>query len=84
LKYDSVHGRVSGVSHTSDSLILNGKTIKVTQEKNPSDLKWSGVDVAAECTGVFLKADKAQGYLDAGAKKVLMSAPSKDDTPMYV
>jgi glyceraldehyde 3-phosphate dehydrogenase len=87
LKYDSTHGRFDGeVSVENGNLIVNGDTIRVTSEKNPADLKWGDVDAeyVVESTGLFLTKEKAQGHLDAGAKKVVMSAPSKDDTPMFV
>lgn len=87
LKYDSTHGRFKGTVEVKDgSLIVNGKTIRVTAEKNPADLKWGeiGAEYVVESTGLFLSKDKAQGHIDAGAKKVIMSAPSKDDTPMFV
>jgi glyceraldehyde 3-phosphate dehydrogenase len=87
LQYDSVHGRFKGeVSVEGNTLIVNGKKIRLTQEKDPSNLKWSevGADIVIESTGIFL--DKAGGekHLAAGAKKVIFSAPSKDDTPMFV
>lgn len=87
LKYDSTHGRFKGeVSVKDGQLIVNGQVIRVTAEKNPADIKWGavGADYVVESTGLFLSKDKAQGHLDAGAKKVIMSAPSKDDTPMFV
>lgn len=87
LKYDSTHGRFNGTVEVKDgNLIVNGQTIRVTSEKNPSDLKWGDVDAeyVVESTGLFLTKEKAQGHIDAGAKKVVMSAPSKDDTPMFV
>lgn len=87
LKYDSTHGRFNGeVSVEDGMLVVNGKKIRVTSEKNPADLKWGevGADYVVESTGIFLTKEKAQGHLDAGAKKVVMSAPSKDDTPMFV
>lgn len=87
LKYDSVHGRFKGeVSVDGNTLIVNGKNIRLTQERDPTNLKWDevGADIVLECTGIFL--DKAGGekHLAAGAKKVIFSAPSKDDTPMFV
>jgi glyceraldehyde 3-phosphate dehydrogenase len=87
LKYDSVHGRFKGdVSVDGNTLIVNGKKIRLTQERDPSALKWGdiGADIVLESTGLFL--DKASGekHLAAGAKKVIFSAPSKDDTPMFV
>ncbi|MBC6409207.1 MAG: type I glyceraldehyde-3-phosphate dehydrogenase [Ekhidna sp.] len=87
LKYDSTHGRFNGTVNVKDGkLIVNGKTIRVTSEKNPADLKWGdvGAEYVVESTGLFLTKEKAQGHIDAGAKKVVMSAPSKDDTPMFV
>ena len=87
LKYDSTHGRFKGeVSVENGMLVVNGKKIRVTSEKNPADLKWGevGAEYVVECTGLFLTKEKVQGHLDAGAKKVIMSAPSKDDTPMFV
>jgi glyceraldehyde 3-phosphate dehydrogenase len=87
LKYDSTHGRFNGTVEVKDgSLIVNGKTIRVTSEKNPADLKWDavGAEYVVESTGLFLTKASAQGHIDAGAKKVIMSAPSKDDTPMFV
>ncbi|TWU62407.1 MULTISPECIES: type I glyceraldehyde-3-phosphate dehydrogenase [Crateriforma] len=87
LQYDSVHGPFKGeVAVDGDALVVNGKKIRITAETDPAQLKWgdAGVDVVVESTGIFLTADSAQGHLDAGAKKVVMSAPSKDDTPMFV
>jgi len=87
LQFDSVHGRFDGdVSHKPGSLIVNGKEIRVTAETDPSKLAWGdvGADIVVESTGIFLTADSAKGHIDAGAKKVVMSAPSKDDTPMFV
>ena len=87
LKYDTVHGQFQGTVDVKDGhLVVNGKTIRVTAEKNPADLKWGevGADYVVESTGLFLSKDKAQGHIDAGAKYVVMSAPSKDDTRMYV
>ena len=87
LKYDSTHGRFDGeVSIENGNLIVNGESIRVTAERNPADLKWGEVEAeyVVESTGLFLTKEKAQGHLDAGAKKVVMSAPSKDDTPMFV
>ena len=87
LKYDSTHGRFNGdVSVENGMLVVNGKKIRVTSEKNPADLNWGevGAEYVVECTGLFLTKEKVQGHLDAGAKKVIMSAPSKDDTPMFV
>ncbi|MBP9906165.1 MAG: type I glyceraldehyde-3-phosphate dehydrogenase, partial [Rhodoferax sp.] len=87
LQYDSVHGRFKGeVSVEGNTLTVNGKKIRLTQEKDPTNLKWNevGADIVIESTGIFL--DKAGGekHLAAGAKKVIFSAPSKDDTPMFV
>ncbi|MBN1952151.1 MAG: type I glyceraldehyde-3-phosphate dehydrogenase [Bacteroidales bacterium] len=87
LKYDSTHGRFNGTVDVKDGkLVVNGKAIRVTAEKNPADLKWSeiGAEYVVESTGLFLTKEKAQGHIDAGASKVIMSAPSKDDTPMFV
>ncbi len=87
LKYDSVHGRFQGEVSTRDGkLIVNGKEIRVTAETDPSKLAWGdvGADVVVESTGIFLTSESAQGHIDAGAKKVVMSAPSKDDTRMFV
>ncbi|MBI3446312.1 MAG: type I glyceraldehyde-3-phosphate dehydrogenase [Magnetospirillum sp.] len=87
LKYDSVHGRFAGeISVNGDILTVNGKPVLLTQIKDPAELKWGelDVDIVIESTGLFLSADVAEKHLKAGAKKVLMSAPSKDDTPMFV
>ena len=87
LKYDTVHGRFNGTVDVKDGkLIVNGFPIRVTSEKNPADLKWSEVDAeyVVESTGLFLTKEKCQAHIDAGAKRVIMSAPSKDDTPMFV
>jgi len=87
LKYDSVHGRFDGdVAVDGGNLVVNGKTIRVTAERNPADLAWGdiGVDVVLECTGFFLTEETCQAHIDAGTKKVLQSAPSKDATPMFV
>ncbi len=87
LKYDSVHGRFEGeVSVEGNTLVVNGKKIRLTAVKDPAELKWGevGADVVIEATGIFLDKAGAQKHLDAGAKKVIMSAPSKDDTPMFV
>jgi glyceraldehyde 3-phosphate dehydrogenase len=87
LKYDSTHGMFKGdVSVENGMLVVNGKKIRVTQVKEPSMLKWDevGAEYVVESTGLFLDKVKCQGHLDAGAKKVIMSAPSKDDTPMFV
>lgn len=87
LKYDSVHGRFNGTVEVKDGqLIVNGKAIRVTAEKTPADLKWDqvGVEYVVESTGLFLTKEKSEAHLAAGAKYVVMSAPSKDDTPMFV
>jgi glyceraldehyde 3-phosphate dehydrogenase len=87
LKYDSVHGRFKGdISVDGNTLIINGKKIRLTQERDPAALKWNevGADIVVEATGLFLDKATAEKHLAAGAKKVLMSAPSKDDTPMFV
>jgi glyceraldehyde 3-phosphate dehydrogenase len=87
LTYDSVHGRFKGDVAVKDGhLVVNGKTIRLTAEKDPANLKWNevGADVVIESTGIFLTKEGAQKHIDAGAKKVIMSAPSKDDTPMFV
>jgi glyceraldehyde 3-phosphate dehydrogenase len=87
LKYDSVHGRFKGeVAVEGNTLVVNGKKIRLTAEKDPAALKWGEVkaDVVLESTGLFLTQDTAQKHIDAGARKVIMSAPSKDDTPMFV
>jgi len=87
LKYDSTHGLFKGDVEVKDgNLVVNGKTVRVTSEKNPADLAWGdvGADYVVESTGIFLTKEKAAGHLQAGAKKVVMSAPSKDDTPMFV
>ena len=87
LKYDSVHGPFKGeVSVQGNNLVVNGKTIRVTAEKDPNNLKWNevGADYVVESTGLFLSKDSAQAHINAGAKKVILSAPSKDDTPMFV
>ncbi|TWO70865.1 type I glyceraldehyde-3-phosphate dehydrogenase [Caenimonas sedimenti] len=87
LQYDSVHGRFKGdVSVEGGTLIVNGKKIRLTQERDPANLKWAdvGADVVIESTGLFLDKDGAGKHLAAGAKKVIISAPSKDDTPMFV
>ncbi len=87
LRYDTMHGRFDGTVEVRDGkLVVNGKEIRVTAEKNPADLKWNevGAEYVVESTGLFLTKEKAQGHIDAGAKYVVMSAPSKDDTPMFV
>ncbi len=87
LQYDSVHGRFKGdVSVEGNTLIVNGKKIRLTQERDPANLKWNevGATVVIESTGLFLDKVTAQKHIDAGATKVILSAPSKDDTPMFV
>ena len=87
LRYDSVHGRFDGDVQVKDGhLVVNGKTIRLTAERDPANLKWGevGADIVLESTGLFLDKDSAGKHLAAGAKKVIMSAPSKDDTPMFV
>ncbi|GMV73464.1 MAG: glyceraldehyde-3-phosphate dehydrogenase [Rubrivivax sp.] len=87
LKYDSVHGRFKGeVGVDGSTLIVNGRRIRLSAEKDPAALKWNeaGADIVIEATGLFLAKEGAQKHLAAGAKKVIMSAPSKDDTPMFV
>ncbi|MCP4389205.1 MAG: type I glyceraldehyde-3-phosphate dehydrogenase [Gammaproteobacteria bacterium] len=87
LKHDSVHGKFKGdVAIEGDTLVVNGKNIRLTAERDPTELKWSDIDVdiVIESTGLFLTKESAQKHIDAGAKKVIMSAPSKDDTPMFV
>lgn len=87
LKYDSTHGRFDGTVEVKDGkLVVNGNAIRVTAERNPADLKWGDINAeyVVESTGLFLDKKTAQGHIDAGAKKVIMSAPSKDDTPMFV
>jgi glyceraldehyde 3-phosphate dehydrogenase len=87
LQYDSVHGRFKGeVAVDGNTLIVNGKKIRLTQEKDPANLKWNevGAEIVIESTGLFLDKASCEKHLTAGAKKVIMSAPSKDDTPMFV
>ena len=87
LKYDTMHGHCQAeIGYTESAIIVNGKEIPVSAERNPADLPWAklGAEYVVESTGLFLTKEKAQGHLDAGAKKVVMSAPSKDDTPMFV
>jgi glyceraldehyde 3-phosphate dehydrogenase len=87
LKHDSVHGKFKGeIKIEDDTLIVNGSRIRLTAERDPAELKWGDldVDVVIESTGLFLTNETAQKHIDAGAKKVIMSAPSKDDTPMFV
>ncbi len=87
LKYDSTHGRFNGeVSVADGMLVVNGKRIRVTAEKDPANLKWDavGAEYVVESTGLFLEKAKAEGHIKAGAKRVIMSAPAKDDTPTFV
>ena len=87
LKYDSVHGKFDGTIEVKDGkLVVNGNEIRISSERNPADLKWDavGAEYVVESTGLFLSKDSAKGHIDAGAKYVVMSAPSKDDTPMFV
>ena len=87
LEFDSVHGRFKGdIAVDGNMLVVNGKKIRLTALKDPAELKWSevGADVVIESTGLFLTKETAQKHIDAGARKVIMSAPSKDDTPMFV
>ncbi|MCK9626397.1 MAG: type I glyceraldehyde-3-phosphate dehydrogenase [Bacteroidales bacterium] len=87
LKYDTVHGQFTGTIAIKDGkLVVNGNAIRVTAEKDPANLKWNevGAEYVVESTGLFLTKEKAQAHISAGAKRVIMSAPSKDDTPMFV
>ncbi|SHI76827.1 glyceraldehyde 3-phosphate dehydrogenase [Mesonia phycicola] len=87
LKYDSVHGKFNGEVEVKDgNLVVDGNEIRVSAEKNPADLKWDAlkVDVVLECTGIFKTQETAKGHLDAGAKKVVISAPTQSDVPMFV
>jgi len=87
LKYDSVHGNFEGdISVDGNNLVVNGKSIRLTAERDPANLKWSdvGAELVIESTGFFLTEETAQKHIDAGAKRVVMSAPSKDGTPMFV
>ncbi|NIF21891.1 MULTISPECIES: glyceraldehyde-3-phosphate dehydrogenase [Pantoea] len=87
LKYDSTHGRFDGTVEVQDgALVVNGKKIRVTSERDPANLKWdeAGVDVVAEATGIFLTDETARKHIQAGAKKVVLTGPSKDATPMFV
>ena len=87
LKYDTMHGQFAGtVESTENSIIVNGKAIPIFAERNPADIPWGKLEAeyVVESTGLFLTQEKAQAHLDAGAKKVVMSAPSKDSTPMFV
>ncbi len=86
LKYDSVHGKFNGTVEVKDGhLVVNGSTVRITAERDPQNLKWDevGADIVAECTGIFTTLEKAQLHIDGGAKKVVISAPSKD-APMFV
>ncbi|MBT9613273.1 MAG: type I glyceraldehyde-3-phosphate dehydrogenase [Burkholderiales bacterium] len=87
LKYDSVHGRFNGdIAVDGGNMIVNGKKIRLTAERDPANLKWNeaGADIVIDCTGFFLTKESCQAHIKAGAKKVVQSAPSKDDTPMFV
>ena len=87
LKYDSTHGRFDGTVEVKDgNLVVNGKTIRVTAERDPANLNWGaiGVDIAIEATGLFLTDETARKHITAGAKKVVLTGPSKDATPMFV
>ena len=87
LKYDTAQGRFDGeVSVEGNNFIVNGKKIRLSAERNPADLKWGdiGVDIVLDCTGFFLTTQTCQAHIDAGAKKVVQSAPGKDNTPMFV
>ena len=87
LKYDSTHGRFNGTVEVKDGqLVVNGRTIRVTSERDPANLKWDeiGVDIAVEATGLFLTDESARKHITAGAKKVVLTGPSKDATPMFV
>ena len=87
LKYDSTHGRFNGtVEVVEGNLVVNGQTVRVTSERNPADLKWDAIsaEVVVESTGLFLTDETARKHIEAGAKKVVLSAPSKDATPMFV
>jgi len=87
LKYDSVHGRFNGdIAVDGGNMVVNGKKIRLTAEKDPANLKWSdvGADIVIVCTGFFLTTESCQAHIKAGAKKVVQSAPSKDETPMFV
>ncbi len=87
LKYDTMHGQFNGTIEVADgAMIVNGKKIRVTAEMDPANLKWNevGAEYVVESTGLFLTREKAEAHIKAGAKRVVMSAPSKDDTPMFV
>ena len=87
LKYDTMHGQFEGtVDSTESSIIVNGKAIPIYAKRDPAEIPWGelGAEYVVESTGLFLTKEKAQAHITAGAKKVVMSAPSKDDTPMFV
>ena len=87
LRYDTMHGQFDGTIEVKDGkLVVNGNAIRVTAEKDPANLKWDevGAEYVVESTGLFLTKEKAEAHIKAGAKRVVMSAPSKDDTPMFV
>ncbi|MDD5404124.1 MAG: type I glyceraldehyde-3-phosphate dehydrogenase [Sulfuricella sp.] len=87
LKYDSVHGRFNGdIAVDGGNMVVNGKKIRLTAERDPANLKWNeaGADIVIDCTGFFLTTESCQAHIKAGARKVVQSAPSKDDTPMFV
>ncbi|MFN3715733.1 MAG: type I glyceraldehyde-3-phosphate dehydrogenase [Thiobacillus sp.] len=87
LKYDSVHGRFNGdIKVEAGNMVVNGKKIRLTAERDPANLKWNevGADIVIDCTGFFLTSESCQAHIKAGARKVVQSAPSKDDTPMFV
>ncbi|MBI5752041.1 MAG: type I glyceraldehyde-3-phosphate dehydrogenase [Hydrogenophilales bacterium] len=87
LKYDSVHGRFNGdIKVDGGNMVVNGKKIRLTAERDPANLKWNevGADIVIDCTGFFLTKESCEAHIKAGAKKVVQSAPSKDDTPMFV
>jgi len=87
LRYDTVHGQFQGsISYTDNAIVVNGKEVRFFAEKDPKNIPWGaiGAEYVVEATGIFLTKEKSQAHLDAGAKKVVMSAPSKDDTPMFV
>lgn len=87
LKYDSVHGHFDGTINVENgNLVVNGETVRITAEKNPEDLNWAGIEAEyiVESTGIFLTKEKAEAHIKAGAKRVVMSGPPKDDTPMFV
>jgi len=87
LKYDTAQGRFDGeVAVEGDNFIIDGKKVRLSAERNPADLKWDevGAEIVIDCTGFFLTEESCQAHIDAGAKKVVQSAPSKDGTPMFV